>query len=47
MSTKFFTNKGDNTLLKKFEGIFKNNKDIEFGVSEGIRTFDFNLGKAV
>ena len=30
MSTKFFTNKGDNTLLKKFEGIFKSNKDIEY-----------------
>ena len=29
MSTKFFTNRDDNTLLKKFDGIFKNNKDIE------------------
>ena len=29
MSAKFFTNKDKNTLLKKFEGIFKNNIDIE------------------
>lgn len=30
MSTKFFTNQGTNTLLKKFKGIFEHNKDIEF-----------------
>lgn len=30
MSTKFFTNRDTNTLLKKFEGVFKYNKDIEF-----------------
>jgi len=30
MSTKFFTNEGENTLLKKFEGVFEYNKDIEF-----------------
>ena len=30
MSTKFFTNRDSNTLLKKFEGIFEHNKDIEF-----------------
>ena len=30
MSTKFFTNKDQNTLLNKFKGIFENNKDIEF-----------------
>lgn len=29
MSTRFFTNAGDNTLLKKFAGIFENNPDIE------------------
>ena len=29
MSTKFFTNSGDNTLLKKFAGIFEHNADIE------------------
>ena len=29
MSTKFFTNRDDNTLLKKFYGIFKNNTDIQ------------------
>lgn len=29
MSTRFFTNAGENTLLKKFKGIFENNKDIE------------------
>jgi len=29
MSAKFFTNKDKNTLLKKFEGIFKNNIDIQ------------------
>jgi superfamily II DNA/RNA helicase len=28
MSTRFFTNSGDNTLLNKFRGIFENNKDI-------------------
>jgi hypothetical protein len=32
MSTRFFTNSGDNTLLNKFKGIFENNRDIEFGV---------------
>ncbi|MCG2716399.1 MAG: phospholipase D-like domain-containing protein, partial [Candidatus Marinimicrobia bacterium] len=30
MSTKFFTNFGQNTLFKKFEGIFAYNKDIQF-----------------
>jgi len=30
LSTKFFTNEGDNTLLKKFAGVFKHNPDIEF-----------------
>lgn len=30
MSTKFFTNRAHNTLLKKFEGVFEHNKDIEF-----------------
>lgn len=30
MSTRFFTNKEQNTLLDKFKGIFDNNKDIEF-----------------
>lgn len=30
MSTKFFTNEGNNTLLQKFKGIFESNKDIEF-----------------
>lgn len=30
MSTKFFTNKEQNTLLNKFKGIFANNQDIEF-----------------
>jgi len=30
MSTKFFTNRDSNTLLKKFEGVFTHNKDIEF-----------------
>ncbi|MFZ4595987.1 MAG: phospholipase D-like domain-containing protein, partial [Verrucomicrobiaceae bacterium] len=29
MSTKFFTNSGDNTLLNKFAGIFEHNSDIE------------------
>lgn len=29
MTTKFFTNEGTNTLLKKFEGIFTHNTDIE------------------
>jgi len=28
MSTKFFTNKADNSLLKKFEGVFKNLPNI-------------------
>ena len=30
MSTRFFTNDGENTLLKKFKGVFEHNKDIEF-----------------
>jgi superfamily II DNA/RNA helicase/HKD family nuclease len=30
MSTRFFTNDGENTLLNKFKGVFENNKDIEF-----------------
>jgi hypothetical protein len=30
VSTKFFTNEGVNTLLKKFEGVFEHNTDIEF-----------------
>ena len=29
MSTRFFTNHGEQTLLKKFQGIFDNNPDIE------------------
>ncbi|GDY20686.1 hypothetical protein LBMAG56_20320 [Verrucomicrobiota bacterium] len=29
MSTRFFTNEGDNTLLKKFAGVFTHNPDIE------------------
>lgn len=29
MSTRFFTNDGDNTLLNKFKGVFEHNKDIE------------------
>ena len=29
MSTKFFTNEGENTLLRKFKGIFEHNKNIE------------------
>ena len=28
MSTKFFTNKNENSLLKKFEGVFKNLPNI-------------------
>jgi hypothetical protein len=30
MSTKFFTNNEENTLLNKFAGIFEHNPDIEF-----------------
>jgi hypothetical protein len=30
MSTRFFTNHGEQTLLKKFQGIFENNPDIEW-----------------
>lgn len=30
MSTKFFTNEGENTLMKKFVGVFEHNTDIEF-----------------
>ncbi len=29
MATKFFTNSGEITLLKKFAGIFEHNPDIE------------------
>jgi len=30
LSTRFFTNEGENTLLKKFEGVFRHNVDIRF-----------------
>jgi superfamily II DNA/RNA helicase/HKD family nuclease len=30
MSTKFFTNSGENTLLNKFKGVFEHNKDVKF-----------------
>jgi superfamily II DNA or RNA helicase/HKD family nuclease len=30
MSTRFFTNEAQNTLLNKFEGVFANNRDIQF-----------------
>ena len=29
MSKKFFTNEGENTLLKKFAGVFAHNPDVE------------------
>ena len=35
MSSKFFTNQGNNTLLKKFEGIFKNTKVNSFDALVG------------
>lgn len=30
MSTKFFTNRDQNTLFNKFKGVFENNRDVEF-----------------
>ena len=30
MSTRFFTNDGENTLLNKFKGVFEHNRDIEY-----------------
>jgi superfamily II DNA/RNA helicase len=30
MSTRFFTNHGEQTLFKKFQGVFENNPDIEW-----------------
>src|SRR4051812_29569679 len=36
MSTKFFTNQNDNSLLKKFDGVFSN--------IESIRNFDALVG---
>lgn len=30
MTTRFFTNHGDQTLLRKFQGVFENNLDIEW-----------------
>ena len=30
MSSRFFTNHGDQTLLKKFQGVFGSNPDIEW-----------------
>ena len=30
LSSKFFTNADQNTLLKKFEGVFHNNPDIKY-----------------
>ena len=35
MGTKFFTNQGQNTLLKKFEGIFKHTKVNNFDALVG------------
>jgi hypothetical protein len=29
MSSRFFTNQSDQTLLKKFQGVFESNVDIE------------------
>src|SRR5438270_624261 len=29
-STRFFTNHGDQTLLRKFQGVFESNTDIEW-----------------
>ena len=29
MSTRFFTNHGQQTLFAKFEGVFSSNKDLE------------------
>jgi hypothetical protein len=30
MSTRFFTNQGDQTLLRSFRGVFESNADIEW-----------------
>jgi hypothetical protein len=30
MSTRFFTNHGEQTLVRKFRGVFENNADIEW-----------------
>jgi len=30
MSTRFFTNEDQNTLLKKFEGVFTHKRNIQF-----------------
>lgn len=30
MSTRFFTNRRDNTLIDKFAGVFSNNPEIRF-----------------
>jgi hypothetical protein len=30
MSTRFFTNRSEHTLFKKFQGVFESNPDIEF-----------------
>src|ERR1039457_4507543 len=30
MSTRFFTNHGEQTLLRKFQGVFESNTDIEW-----------------
>lgn len=30
MSTRFFTNHGEQTLFKKFQGVFQSNPDIEW-----------------
>jgi hypothetical protein len=30
MSTRFFTNHGEQTLFKKFQGVFESNPDIEW-----------------
>ena len=44
MSTRFFTNMGEHTLFRKFQGVFENNPDIEqLGSLDLVRTIE---GKA-
>jgi hypothetical protein len=52
MSTRFFTNHGEHTLLRKFQGVFESNTDIEWfdalvGYVEGIANFVARSGQVL
>jgi len=51
MSTRFLTNRRDNTLIDKFAGVFSNNPDIQFfdaSAPSAIETYmaDINISES-